>query len=160
MRRSLSATLSVAAQAIASLTFSTGRLRASRSASTGFFRHAFGRPVVALLVCYDFPATQMVSIGDRRSARTGVTSRLNHLKRGIQAFQLHTGVGGGEVPVGLGVVNVATHTPPELNPDERLNADMKHAIGTKVPVRSKSKLGTSPERVRAYFQDPRVKYAA
>jgi transposase len=60
---------------------------------------------------------------------------------------------------------------PELNPDERLNADMKHAIGTKVPVRSKSKLkaaaedhmtiiGTSPERVRAYFQDPRVKYAA
>ena len=60
---------------------------------------------------------------------------------------------------------------PELNPDERLNADMKHAIGAKVPVRTKSKLkaavedhmtmiGTSPERVRAYFQDPRVKYAA
>ena len=48
---------------------------------------------------------------------------------------------------------------------------MKHAIGAKVPVRTKSKLkaatedhmtmiGTSPERVRAYFQDPRVKYAA
>lgn len=60
---------------------------------------------------------------------------------------------------------------PELNPDERLNADMKHAIGTKVPVRTKAKLktaaedhmtmiGTSPERVRAYFQDQRVKYAA
>jgi transposase len=60
---------------------------------------------------------------------------------------------------------------PELNPDERLNADMKHAIGSKVPVRTKSKLktaaedhmttiGTAPERVRAYFQDPRVKYAA
>jgi transposase len=60
---------------------------------------------------------------------------------------------------------------PELNPDERLNADMKHAIGTKVPVRTKAKLktaaedhmtmiGTSPERVRAYFQDPRVRYAA
>jgi transposase len=60
---------------------------------------------------------------------------------------------------------------PELNPDERLNADMKHAIGAKVPVRTKSKLkaaaedhmttiGKSPERVRAYFQDPRVKYAA
>jgi transposase len=60
---------------------------------------------------------------------------------------------------------------PELNPDERLNADMKHAIGAKVPVRTKAKLkaaagdhmtmiDTSPERVRAYFQDPRVKYAA
>ena len=60
---------------------------------------------------------------------------------------------------------------PELNPDERLNADMKHAIGSKVPVRTKSSLkaaaenhmttiGTAPDRVRAYFQDPRVKYAA
>jgi transposase len=60
---------------------------------------------------------------------------------------------------------------PELNPDERLNADMKHAIGTKVPVRTKAKLkaaaedhmtmiGTSPERVRAYFKDQRVRYAA
>jgi hypothetical protein len=48
---------------------------------------------------------------------------------------------------------------------------MKHAIGTKVPVRTKAKLkaaaedhmtmiGTSPERVRAYFQDPRGRYAA
>ena len=60
---------------------------------------------------------------------------------------------------------------PELNPDERLNADMKHAISTKVPVRTKAKLkaaseehmgliGQSPDRVRAYFQDPPVKYAA
>ena len=60
---------------------------------------------------------------------------------------------------------------PELNPDERLNADMKHAIGSKVPARTKAKLkaaaenhmatiGTTPERIRAYFQDPRVKYAA
>jgi transposase len=60
---------------------------------------------------------------------------------------------------------------PELNPDERLNADMKHAISTKVPVRTKTKLKAaaqdhmglidqSPDRVRAYFQDPRVKYAA
>jgi len=50
--------------------------------------------------------------------------------------------------------------PLELNPDERLHADMKHAIGAKTPVRTKSKLkaavedhmtmiGTSPERVRA-----------
>jgi hypothetical protein len=56
---------------------------------------------------------------------------------------------------------------PELNPE---HADMKHAIGTKVPVRTKAKLetaaedhmtmiGTSPERVSAYFQDPRGKYA-
>jgi transposase len=60
---------------------------------------------------------------------------------------------------------------PELNPEERLNADLKHAIGTKVPVRTKAKLKLaatehmvkleqSPERVRSFFQDPRVKYAA
>ena len=60
---------------------------------------------------------------------------------------------------------------PELNPDERLNADMKHAIGSKVPVRTKSSLKaaaenhmtticSAPDRVRAYFQDPRVNYAA
>jgi transposase len=29
---------------------------------------------------------------------------------------------------------------PELNPEERLNADLKHAIGTKVPARTKAKL--------------------
>jgi transposase len=34
---------------------------------------------------------------------------------------------------------------PELNPDERLNADMKHAIGAKVPVRTKSKLKAAAE---------------
>ena len=53
---------------------------------------------------------------------------------------------------------------PELNPDKRLNADMKHAIGAKVPVRTKLKaaaeehmttMGKSPERLRAYFQDPK-----
>jgi transposase len=60
---------------------------------------------------------------------------------------------------------------PELNPEERLNADLKHAIGTKVPVRTKaklrlattehmSKLEQAPERVMSFFQDPRVKYAA
>jgi hypothetical protein len=48
---------------------------------------------------------------------------------------------------------------------------MKHGIGAKVPVRTKSKLkaaavdhmsmiGKSPDGVRAYFQDPRVRYAA
>ena len=60
---------------------------------------------------------------------------------------------------------------PELNPEERLNADLKHAIGSKVQARTKAKLRAaatehmqtlekSPERVKKYFQDPRVKYAA
>ena len=60
---------------------------------------------------------------------------------------------------------------PELNPEERLNADLKHHIGSKVPARTKARLKAaatehmerlekSPERVRSYFQDPRVKYAA
>ena len=60
---------------------------------------------------------------------------------------------------------------PELNPDERLNADLKHALGSRVQTRTKDKLKAatkahmdlleqSPERVRLYFQDPRVKYAA
>lgn len=60
---------------------------------------------------------------------------------------------------------------PELNPEERLNADLKHVIPSKVPARSKAKLraateehmtviGREPERVKAYFQDSRVQYAA
>lgn len=60
---------------------------------------------------------------------------------------------------------------PELNPEERLNADLKHVISSKVPARTKAKLKTAatehmtrleqtPDRVRAYFQDPHVKYAA
>lgn len=60
---------------------------------------------------------------------------------------------------------------PELNPEERLNADLKQAMGKKVPVRTKAKLRNAaeahmthlentPERVRSFFQDPRVKYAA
>lgn len=60
---------------------------------------------------------------------------------------------------------------PQLNPEERLNADLKQAMGAKVPVRTKAKLRTaatehmqaieqSPERVKSYFQDPYVKYAA
>jgi len=60
---------------------------------------------------------------------------------------------------------------PELNPEERLNADLKQAIYSKVPVRTKARLKAattehmqtlenSPERVKQYFQDARVKYAA
>lgn len=33
---------------------------------------------------------------------------------------------------------------PEPNPDERLNADLKRAIGTKVPVRTKAKATARP----------------
>ena len=60
---------------------------------------------------------------------------------------------------------------PELNPDERLNADLKHRITTTVPSRTKKKLfdettrhmqmiESSADRVMSYFGDPRVKYAA
>lgn len=60
---------------------------------------------------------------------------------------------------------------PELNPDERLNADLRHEISTKLLVRTKaklkaaasqymSKLEQNPERVCSYFRDPRVAYAA
>ncbi|CAG9931992.1 IS630 family transposase [Candidatus Nitrotoga arctica] len=60
---------------------------------------------------------------------------------------------------------------PELNPEERLNADLKHVITSKVPVRTKAKLRAAatdhmtmleqnPERVRRYFRDPKVAYAA
>jgi len=60
---------------------------------------------------------------------------------------------------------------PELNPEERLNADLKHVIRTKVPVRTKAKLqavacehmtalANKPQRVKTFFLDPFVKYAA
>ena len=60
---------------------------------------------------------------------------------------------------------------PQLNPEERLNADLKQEIGWRVPVRTKSKLREAanehmamleqnPERVMSYYQDRRVRYAA
>lgn len=60
---------------------------------------------------------------------------------------------------------------PELNPEERLNADLKHRLRSKVQVRTKEKLRAAteaymqeiksqPERVMAYFRDPHVKYAS
>ncbi len=60
---------------------------------------------------------------------------------------------------------------PELNLEERLNADLKHVIRRKMPARTKAKLRAAtedhmtvidyePERVKAYFRDPHVKYAA
>ena len=60
---------------------------------------------------------------------------------------------------------------PQLNPEERLNADLKQEMGKRVPIRTKAKLREaandhmtmlerSPERVMSYFQDRRVRYAA
>ena len=60
---------------------------------------------------------------------------------------------------------------PELNPDERFNADLKQALGSTIAMRSKAALRNaaseymtmlekSPERVKSYFQDPHVRYAA
>ena len=60
---------------------------------------------------------------------------------------------------------------PQLNPEERLNADLKQEMGKRVPVRTKAKLRAAasehmamleqnPERVIGYFQDSRVRYAA
>ena len=59
---------------------------------------------------------------------------------------------------------------PQLNPEERLNADLKQETGKRVPVRTKAKLCAdasehmamleqNPERVIGYFQDQRVRYA-
>lgn len=60
---------------------------------------------------------------------------------------------------------------PELNPDEMLNADLKQAVTTKAPARTKGqllkttishmrKLQKSPERVKSYFEHAPVKYVA
>ena len=60
---------------------------------------------------------------------------------------------------------------PQLNPEERLNADLKKEMGKRVAVRTKAKLREAanehmamleknPERVMSYFQDRRVRYAA
>ena len=60
---------------------------------------------------------------------------------------------------------------PELNPEERLIASLKHVTRHKMPARTKAELraaieehvaviGSEPKRVKAYPRDPRVKYAA
>lgn len=60
---------------------------------------------------------------------------------------------------------------PGIEPEERLNADLKQAMGSKVPARTKAKLRSaatqhmtdlerSPERIKAFFQDKHVRYAA
>ena len=60
---------------------------------------------------------------------------------------------------------------PDLNPDEHLNADLKHGVGSKAPSRSKQNLAkaaeehlvmlkATPSRIREYFKDPAIAYAA
>jgi len=60
---------------------------------------------------------------------------------------------------------------PDLNPDEHLNSDMKQGIGSKSPTRTKKDLEETsrahlqmlektPERIRKYFQDSKINYAA
>ena len=60
---------------------------------------------------------------------------------------------------------------PQLNPEERLNADLKLEMGKRLPVRTKARLRDAanehmtlleqcPVRVIAYFQDRRVRCAA
>lgn len=60
---------------------------------------------------------------------------------------------------------------PQLNPEERLNADLKQEMGKRVPVRTEAKLREASnehmaileknhERVMSYFMDRWVRYAA
>ena len=60
---------------------------------------------------------------------------------------------------------------PDLNPDEHLNADLKHGVGSKAPARTKVHLQKTaiahmimlegnPKRIRKYFKDPAIQYAA
>jgi transposase len=60
---------------------------------------------------------------------------------------------------------------PELNPDEGLNADLKQHVTRKAPMRSKQalkqatishmrRLAKSPARIRSYFRQKPVRYAA
>ncbi len=60
---------------------------------------------------------------------------------------------------------------PELNPDEGLNADLKHAVTRKPPARSRHelqrtlishmrRLAKQPNRIRSYFGHQRFRYAA
>jgi transposase len=60
---------------------------------------------------------------------------------------------------------------PDLNPDEHLNADLKQGVGARAPSRSKKHLAKAaedhlamikenPSRIREYFKDPAIAYAA
>jgi hypothetical protein len=75
-----------------------------------------------------------------------------------------------EMPLQVWVLTLPAYNP-QLNPEERLNADLKQQMGKRMPVRTKAKLREAanehmtmleqnPERVMSYFQDRRVRYAA
>jgi len=60
---------------------------------------------------------------------------------------------------------------PDLNPDEHTNADLKYGVGSKHPKRDKESLRKaaeehmmmlekSPKRIKKYFRDPAIRYAA
>jgi transposase len=60
---------------------------------------------------------------------------------------------------------------PDLNPDEHVNADVKYGIGSKTPKKSRKEmvaitesymhlLKQTPERIKKYFEDPAISYAA
>lgn len=71
---------------------------------------------------------------------------------------------------GIKVFHLSSYSPAP-NPDECLNADVKHAVTRRMPARSKGRLGgaaighpsklrKSPARVRKYFQHQPVRQAA
>ena len=60
---------------------------------------------------------------------------------------------------------------PDLNPDEGVHADLKHAVPRKAPARSKQqlrraaighmrRLSRMPKRIRSIFRHPQFRYAA
>jgi transposase len=60
---------------------------------------------------------------------------------------------------------------PDLNPDEHVNADVKYGVGSKTPKRTKeglreateehmNMLRNTPKRIKRYFLDPTIAYAA
>ena len=60
---------------------------------------------------------------------------------------------------------------PDLNPNERVNADIKYGVGSKTPKRTKESLRAAaeehmnmlrkmPKRIRRYFLDSAIAYAA
>src|SRR4051795_12546500 len=75
-----------------------------------------------------------------------------------------------ERPEQIEVFSLPSYSP-ELNPDEGLNADLKHAVTRKPPARSKPELKRAiishmrrlaklPDRIRSYFRHPSFRYAA
>jgi transposase len=60
---------------------------------------------------------------------------------------------------------------PDLNPSERVNADLKYGVGSKIPKITKEELSRAvdehmcmlqktPSRIKLYFKDKRISYAA